>query len=230
MKRIVVFSGSGISAESGIRTFRDSGGLWEEHDIHDVATPEAWERDPDLVTRFYNARRKQMRETTPNAGHLALVALEKKYDVHIITQNVDDLHERAGSANILHLHGELSKSRSSADPHLVYEIDGWELTAASKCELGSRLRPHIVWFGEQVPMMGPALRVVAEADILIIVGTSLEVYPAANLSTNAPADAVKYYVDPHAKYLPNISNLHIINEKAGTALPRLVGQLLEPFD
>jgi NAD-dependent deacetylase len=230
MKKVVVFTGSGISAESGIRTFRDAGGLWEEHDIHDVATPEAWQRDPDLVTRFYNERRKQMMEAVPNPGHLALVQLEARYEVQIITQNVDNLHEKAGSSNVLHLHGELTKSRSTADSRLIYEIDGWELSADSRCELGSRLRPHIVWFGEAVPMMGPALNMVNQADIFMIVGTSLEVYPAAGLATHASASTLKYYVDPHAKNLSDIENLKIIKEPAGSALPVLVEQLLSNED
>ena len=226
MKRIVVFTGSGISAESGIRTFRDSGGLWEEHDVKDVATPEAWSRNPDLVTRFYNQRRKQMLESTPNDGHLALAKLESKYDVTIITQNVDDLHERAGSSKVIHLHGELSKCRSTANANLVYDVDGWELTADSKCELGSRLRPHIVWFGEDVPMMIPAIQLTSVADIFIIIGTSLEVYPAAGLVLRAPDESLKYYVDPNANSISNINNLHIVREKSGIALPQLVDELL----
>lgn len=226
MKRIVVFTGAGMSAESGIRTFRDSGGLWEEHDVRDVANPEAWSRNPDLVTRFYNQRRKQMQESSPNEGHLALVRLESNFDVTIITQNVDDLHERAGSSKVMHLHGELSKCRSTADPELVYDVDGWELTADSKCDLGSRLRPHIVWFGEDVPMMPPAIQLTSIADIFIIIGTSLEVYPAAGLVLRAPMESQKYYVDPNASNISDISNLTIIREKSGVALPQLVDELL----
>lgn len=226
MKKIVIFTGAGMSAESGIRTFRDSGGLWEEHDIHDVATPEAWNRNADLVTRFYNERRKQMMESSPNEGHLALVRLEARYNVSIITQNVDDLHERAGSSNVMHLHGELSKCRSTSDPNLVYDINGWELTADSKCELGSRLRPHIVWFGEDVPMMIPAIQLTSLADIFIIIGTSLEVYPAAGLVSRAPTASIKYYVDPNANNISNIKNLTIVRERSGVALPLLVDELL----
>ncbi|MGR6086909.1 MAG: SIR2 family NAD-dependent protein deacylase [Arcticibacter sp.] len=226
MRKIVVFTGAGMSAESGIKTFRDSGGLWEEHDIKDVATPEAWSRNPDLVTQFYNQRRKQMLESSPNEGHLALARLETKYDVSIITQNVDDLHERAGSSNVMHLHGELSKCGSTADPNLVYDVDGWELTADSKCELGSRLRPHIVWFGEDVPMMIPAIQLTSISDIFIIIGTSLEVYPAAGLATRAPSESIKYYIDPNASSLSNIKNLTIVREKSGVALPQLVDELL----
>lgn len=225
-KKIVVFSGAGISAESGIKTFRDSGGLWEEHRIEDVATPEAWQRNPDLVTTFYNQRRKQMLEATPNAGHLALVHLEQAFDVTVITQNVDDLHERAGSSRVIHLHGELRKCRSSVDSDLVYEVDGWELTADSKCELGSRLRPHIVWFGEQVPMMVPAAQEVAEADIFMIVGTSLEVYPAAGLASMAAPNCRKYYVDPNANSIQGIDRLEVIKQPAGEALPKLAAAFL----
>lgn len=226
MKRIVVFTGAGISAESGIKTFRDAGGLWEEYEIKDVATPEAWARNPDLVTRFYNQRRKQMLESSPNEGHLALVRLESCFDVSIITQNVDDLHERAGSTKVIHLHGELSKCRSTADPDLVYEVDGWEITADSKCELGSRLRPHIVWFGEDVPMMTPAIQLTSLADIFIIIGTSLEVYPAAGLVSRAPHTSLKYFVDPNASAISDINHLKIVREKSGVALPRLVDELI----
>lgn len=225
-KKIVVFSGAGISAESGIKTFRDSGGLWEEHRIEDVATPEAWQRNPDLVTKFYNQRRKQMLEASPNEGHKAIVRLERDYDVMVITQNVDDLHERAGSSKVIHMHGELRKCRSSIDSSLVYDVDGWELTADSKCELGSRLRPHIVWFGEQVPMMIPAAKEVATADILIIVGTSLEVYPAAGLAGVAPVTCDKYYVDLKANPIHGINRLETIRKPAGEALPDLAEKLI----
>lgn len=228
-KKIVVFSGAGISAESGIKTFRDSGGLWEEHRIEDVATPEAWFNNPELVTMFYNQRRKQMMEAHPNEGHLAIAKLESQFQVTVVTQNVDDLHERAGSTDVLHLHGELRKSRSSVDNSLVYEVDGWELTADSKCELGSRLRPHIVWFGEQVPMMAPASEGVMQADILIIVGTSLEVYPAAGLVRIAPSKCVKYYVDPKATQISGVNNLEVIQGRAGEAMPKLVEQLIKQY-
>ncbi|MFM7079405.1 MAG: SIR2 family NAD-dependent protein deacylase [Bacteroidota bacterium] len=228
-KKIVVFTGAGISAESGIKTFRDSGGLWEEHRIEDVATPEAWQINPELVTTFYNQRRKQMLEAHPNDGHLALAKLEERFRVTVITQNVDDLHERAGSTDVLHLHGELRKSRSSIDSSLVYEIDGWELTGESKCELGSRLRPHIVWFGEQVPMMVPASEEVKQADILIIVGTSLEVYPAAGLVRIAKSHCPKYFVDPKAMHIDGLHNLEVIKGRAGEALPDLVAQLIDQY-
>ena len=185
MKKVVVLTGAGISAESGIRTFRDSGGLWEEHRIEDVATPEAWQRNQELVLEFYNQRRKQLYDCNPNAGHYALVKLEEKYDVQIITQNVDDLHERAGSTKVLHLHGELKKARSTTNPELIYDIKGWELKKGDKCERGSQLRPHIVWFGEEVPNIVTAAQISSKADIYIVIGTSLNVYPAAGLMSYA---------------------------------------------
>jgi len=226
MKKLVALSGAGISAESGISTFRDAGGLWENHRIEDVATYDAWVRNQDLVLKFYNLRRKQLYEVEPNAGHYALVKLEQKFDVHIITQNVDDLHERAGSRNVLHLHGELKKVRSTVDPDLVYELDGWELKKGDVCEKGSQLRPHIVWFGEAVPMIVPAAEIASKADIFIVVGTSLLVYPAAGLIDYVPANAPKYLVDPNANNLPYVKKLTIIREKAGTGLVKLAEDLL----
>jgi NAD-dependent deacetylase len=226
LPRIVVFTGAGISAESGISTFRDSGGLWEKHDIRDVATPEAWKKNPLLVLDFYNQRRKQVIEAQPNAAHKAIVELEKKFDVRIITQNVDDLHERAGSSNVLHLHGEIRKSRSTLDPSLVYPVKGWEIRAGDKCERGSQLRPHIVWFGEMVPEMDRAQEISAGADIFIIVGTSLNVYPAAGLVHSAPAGCPVYLVDPNEVTNPEIRNFTFIREPAGKGVPALVSQLL----
>jgi NAD-dependent deacetylase len=223
VKKIVVFTGSGISAESGIRTFRDSGGLWEEYDIYEVATPEAWERNPVLVQRFYNDRRKQVLEALPNAAHQALVKLESAYDVVVITQNIDDLHERAGSSRVIHLHGEIRKARSSRFPDLVYEIEGWELRMDQTCEKGYPLRPHIVWFGEPVPAMDAAIRETSVADIFIVIGTSLEVYPAAGLIHHTRAGAMKYLVDPAAGHLPSVQ---VIRERAGAAVPLLVESLL----
>ncbi len=227
MKKIVVLTGAGISAESGIRTFRDSNGLWEEHRIEDVATYDAWQRNPDLVLDFYNQRRKQLFEVKPNAGHTSLVELEKKFDVQIITQNVDDLHEQAGSGKVLHLHGELRKVRSTRDESLVYELKGWELKKGDLCEKGSQLRPHIVWFGEAVPMIEPAMHLSAEADILIVIGTSLNVYPAAGLVYYVKKGIPVYLVDPKAEMISGISNLTIFCEPAGTGVPKLVNQLLE---
>jgi NAD-dependent deacetylase len=227
MKKIIVLTGAGISAESGLKTFRDSGGLWEEHRIEDVATFEGWQRNPQLVLTFYNERRKQLLQVEPNAAHKALVRLEQKYDVQIITQNVDDLHERAGSSKVLHLHGELKKVRSTVDENLVYDLDGWELKMGDKCEKGSQLRPHIVWFGEAVPMIQLATKLTAQADIFIVIGTSLNVYPAASLIEFVPYNAAMYLIDPNASHLPYVKRLEIINENAGIGTPSLVAQLLQ---
>lgn len=224
--KLVVLSGAGISAESGIRTFRDSNGLWEEYRIEDVATPEAWQRNPDLVLEFYNQRRRQALDVAPNAGHYALVKLEEKYEVLIITQNVDPLHEKAGSSNVLHLHGELFKSRSTADETLVYPMEGWELNRGDLCEKGSQLRPHIVWFGEMVPMIEPAMEIAAEADIFIVVGTSMAVYPAAGLINFVRPGVPIYVVDPHSPEVRPRKNLTFIQEPATTGLSRLAEQLL----
>ena len=227
MKRIVILTGAGMSAESGISTFRDNDGLWKKHRFEDLATPHAWATNPELVMEFYNARRKQLFEVEPNAGHLALVKLEEKYDVQIITQNVDDLHERAGSSNVLHLHGELKKVRSTLDESLVYEMDQWELKIGDKCVRGSQLRPHIVWFGEAVPMIVPATEIASTADIILVIGTSMVVYPAAGLIGYAPGDIPKYYIDPKASHVGGISNLKIIQEKAGEGVPELVKKLMK---
>jgi len=224
--RLVVFTGAGISAESGIKTFRDSGGLWEEYDINEVATPQAWEKNRILVLDFYNKRRKQVLEAKPNDAHFALVELEKKYDVHIITQNIDDLHERAGSKKVLHLHGEITKSRSTLDPSLIYKIKGAEIKLGDKCEKGSQLRPHIVWFGEMVPQMDNAYVIAENADIFMVVGTSMLVYPAAGLIDYTPQQIPKYLIDPSDVKINGISNLKIIKEKASVGLPGLVKELL----
>jgi NAD-dependent deacetylase len=227
MKKIVVLTGAGISAESGIRTFRDSDGLWEEHRIEDVATFEAWQRNPALVLDFYNQRRKQLYEVKPNAGHIALVELENKFDVRIVTQNVDDLHEQAGSRNVLHLHGELKKVRSTIDDDLIYELKGWELKQGDFCEKGSQLRPHIVWFGEAVPMIEKAMELSAQADIFIVIGTSLNVYPAAGLVYYIKPGTPVYLIDPHAEMLSGVKNLTVIREPASTGVPALVKKLSE---
>ncbi len=229
MKRIVILTGAGMSAESGISTFRDSNGLWQNHRIEEVASPEAWERNPQLVLEFYNQRRKQLFEVEPNAGHKALVELEKKFDVRIITQNVDDLHERAGSSSVLHLHGELKKARSTADPSLVYTLDHWELKWGDLCEKGSQLRPHIVWFGEPVPMIEKAAEITRTADIFLVVGTSMVVYPAAGLIHYVNRNIPKFYVDPKAFQVQGVQNLEIVRQKAGEALPGLVRRLLRDF-
>ena len=228
MKKIVVMTGAGISAESGIKTFRDAGGLWEGHDVMEVASPDGWRRNPELVLDFYNQRRKQLLKVAPNAAHKALVALEKNYDVHIVTQNVDDLHERAGSSQIVHLHGELKKVRSTQNDKIVYDCDG-DIVLGDNCELGSQLRPHIVWFGEMVPMLEVAATLTVEADICIIVGTSMQVYPAAGLIGYAPPHAKVYYVDPKPAInyeLARSKNLEVVTENATTGVRKVVDQLL----
>ena len=225
MKKISILTGAGMSAESGLRTFRDSDGLWESHNVYDVATPEAWQRDPELVLNFYNERRRQVRKAKPNKAHLALAKLEKKYDVHIITQNIDDLHERGGSTQVLHLHGEINKVRSTVDSRLIYELDHWEMKLGDKCEKGSQLRPHIVWFGEPVPMIEKAIPIVKTADIVIVIGTSLGVYPAAGLVNYVTPFSKKFYIDPKG-ITENNNNFKVIKEKAGVGVPTLVNKLL----
>lgn len=224
--KIVVLTGAGISAESGLKTFRDSDGLWENYHIEDVATPQAWRKNPELVQDFYNQRRKSCLEAKPNAAHVALAQLQKKYDVQIITQNIDNLHERAGSSNVLHLHGIITKSQSSLDASLVYGIDGWELKIGDKCEKGSQLRPHIVWFGEAVPMIEPAAKICSNADIFIVVGTSLAVYPAASLLDFVDYEVPKYIIDPNIPTIRNIHNLTKIANPATVGVPDLVNKLL----
>jgi len=226
MKRIVVLTGAGISAESGLKTFRDSDGLWEGYNIQDVATPEAWRRNPDLVQDFYNQRRKSVLEANPNAAHYALARLEEKYDVTIITQNIDDLHERGGSTNVVHLHGIITRSQSSRNPNLTYPIDGWEIKMGEKCEMGSQLRAHVVWFGEAVPMIEKAARICTEADIFILVGSSLEVYPAAGLVDYVPHDTPKYIIDPKIPYMGDDISFIKIEEKATMGVEYLVDKLL----
>lgn len=225
MKKIVVLSGAGISAESGIQTFRGINGLWEGHRIEDVASPEGWQRNPEMVQRFYNLRRKSVVNAQPNAGHMALVELEKHFDVIIITQNIDDLHERAGSSHILHLHGEITKSQSSVNPNLVFDIDGDEISMGALCPLGSQLRPHVVWFGEAVPNLRQASRFVEQADILIIVGTSLQVYPAAGLIDYVKQDCEIHVIDPNAANLGVKKAVTFISDNAANALPILVKNL-----
>jgi NAD-dependent deacetylase len=224
-KKIVVLTGAGVSAESGIKTFRDGDGLWENHRIEDVATPEAWKRNPELVLKFYNQRRRQLLEVQPNEAHKALVNLEAYFDVHIITQNVDDLHERAGSTKVLHLHGELFKVRSTKEPSLVYE---WkkDLALGDKCDLGSQLRPHIVWFGEMVPAIEEAAAICSTADIFIIIGTSLQVYPAAGLIHDVPLHAVKYIIDPNYPGTARAANIFHIEDKASSGTVALVTKLI----
>lgn len=224
MKKIVVLTGAGVSAESGIKTFRDADGLWEGHDIMEVASPMGWERDRQKVLEFYNLRRRQLKEVQPNAAHLALKELEEKYEVNIVTQNVDDLHERAGSSRVIHLHGELRKVRSCIDEQLVLE---WEddLNEGDLCKHQSQLRPHIVWFGEEVPRMEEAMEITSEADILIIIGTSMQVYPAAGLMHYTRPGIPIYFIDPK----PTVSgkgNLKVYAEKASSGVRKVVDELL----
>jgi NAD-dependent deacetylase len=226
MKHVVILTGAGISAESGLKTFRDSDGLWEGYDIEDVATPEAWIRNSVLVQQFYNERRKSVLEAQPNAAHLALARLEEKYKVTIITQNIDDLHERAGSSNVIHLHGVITKSQSSKNPNLTYPVKGWEIGMDEKCELGSPLRPHVVWFGEDVPMISTAMSICRKADIFMLIGSSLAVYPAAGLVGYVDADIVKYIIDPKIPAVYNLTGVIKIEEKATVGVPALVDELL----
>jgi len=194
---LVVLTGAGMSAESGIATFRDSNGLWEGHDVMEVASPEGWQKNQALVLDFYNQRRKNLFESKPNQGHLILSALEDHFNISIITQNVDNLHERAGSSSVLHLHGKLNESRSTLDPNLIYELKDWELNSGDLCEKGSQLRPNIVWFGEEVPNIEPAIDLCQTADILLIIGTSLMVYPAASLYNYINPGVPIYLIDPN---------------------------------
>lgn len=229
MKHLVVLTGSGISAESGLKTFRESGGLWEGYDVYEVATPEGWYKNPELVLEFYNQRRKQALDAKSNDAHKILAELENHFKVTIITQNVDNLHEKAGSTNVLHLHGELFKSRSTADENLVYNIDGWELNLGDTCEKGSQLRPHIVWFGEMVPMMEEAVKVTLKADIYLVVGTSLVVYPAAGLVDYVGSNIPKFIVDPNMPQVQSQSNLNLIEEKASTGMKKVKEILLDKY-
>lgn len=204
-KKLVVLTGAGISAESGLKTFRDTDGLWEGFNVYDVATPEAWLKNPELVQDFYNQRRRQVLLAKPNDAHKALVELESTYDVHIITQNVDDLHERAGSTKVSHLHGIITRAQSDGDPRLTYPIEGWELKMGALCELGTQLRAHVVWFGEEVPMIEEAARICASAEIFVLVGSSLAVYPAAGLVDFVPVQSPMYIIDP---IVPRVKNSH----------------------
>jgi NAD-dependent deacetylase len=226
MKKLILLTGAGMSAESGIKTFRDSGGLWEEYDVMTVASIEGWHKDPRLMLRFYNERRKQLETAIPNAGHTGLAELEKYFEVHIITQNVDDLHERAGSTRVLHLHGELKKARSSTDPDLIYDIGYKEINWGDKCARGSQLRPHIVWFGEAVPAFDEAIEIVAEADIFAVIGTSLNVYPAAGLVNYVPKDVPVYIIDPNEVPQPYGRKVHFIKEMAGVGVGELGKKLM----
>lgn len=227
MKRIVILTGAGISAESGIKTFRDADGLWEGYDVMEVASPLGWEKNKELVLDFYNQRRRQLLQVQPNEAHKALVKLEEKFDVQIVTQNIDDLHERAGSSNVTHLHGELLKARSTFDENLIFDWKN-DICIGDFCEHHSQLRPHVVWFGEAVPMFEKALQITEEADILLIIGTSMQVYPAAGLVDFAPEEIPIFFVDPK----PAISErnfLEVIPEKAEEGVPALVKRLLSEY-
>lgn len=223
MKNLVVLTGAGISAESGISTFRGSGGLWERYSIEEVATPQAWAKNRALVTDFYNQRRKQLLEVQPNYGHIGLVELEKWFRVSIITQNIDNLHERAGSSSILHLHGELTKVRSEMDEKLVYELppEKYEVRIGDLCEKGYQLRPHIVWFGEAVPMMDRAVEITEKADILVVIGTSLNVYPAAGLIHYVEDNVPIYLIDPN-DVMANRKNVTFIKKGASEGVKELI--------
>lgn len=226
MQKIVVLTGAGMSAESGLQTFRDANGLWEGHDVMEVASPEGWNTNKELVLDFYNQRRRQLLEVEPNKGHKSLALLEQYYDIEIITQNVDDLHERAGSNHILHLHGELLKVRSISNENLIYD---WhkDLNTGDTCGLGSQLRPHIVWFGEAVPLLDKAIEITKTADILIIIGTSMQVYPAASLVNYIQPDIPIYFIDPKPNINKNNYNkLTVISEKASTGMEILMDKLI----
>ncbi|HET8808694.1 MAG TPA: NAD-dependent deacylase [Flavobacteriaceae bacterium] len=225
MKKITVLTGAGISAESGLKTFRDENGLWEGHDVMEVASPIGWENNRSLVLDFYNQRRRQLKTVKPNPAHFSLAELEQKFQVEIVTQNVDDLHERAGSSKVTHLHGELFKVRSTFDENLILD---WteDLTEGDFCKHNSQLRPHVVWFGEMAPMLETAAKLVENTDILIIIGTSMQVYPAAGLMNFAPMKTPIYFIDPKPA-ISESQNFHIIAEKASIGVPRLVKKLLK---
>lgn len=225
-KKLVVLTGAGISAESGLKTFRDADGLWEGYSVIDVATPGAWERNPTLVQKFYNERRKQVLEAIPNGAHLQLAMLEEHFDVHIITQNIDDLHERAGSTQIMHLHGILTFSQSTQNPSLIYPIEGDELVMGNLCELGSQLRPHVVWFGEAVPMIEQAAKICQQADVFMVVGTSLAVYPAAGLIDFVPSRTPKYIIDKKIPSVGQYQNIIKIEKVATEGVIEAANQLL----
>ncbi len=223
-EKIAILTGAGISAESGIQTFRDADGLWEGHDVMEVASPQGWQKDEALVLDFYNQRRKQLKEVYPNSAHKALVRLEEKFDVSIITQNVDDLHERAGSSNIIHLHGELLKARSTVNDQLVVYWKN-DILSGDLCELGSQLRPHIVWFGEAVPLLERAAFLVSEADYILVIGTSMQVYPAASLIHYVKTNAHIYFIDPKPA-IDSSKKITVYPLKATEGVPQVVNTLL----
>lgn len=225
MKNLVVLSGAGISKESGIPTFRDNDGLWKKFSFQELATLDAWIHNQDIMLEFYNIRRKEVMESEPNKAHLTLKELEKDFNVQIITQNVDDLHERAGSTNVLHLHGEIRKARSSVDESIIIDIEGSELNPGDLCPLGSQLRPHIVWFGEAVPMMTEAIKIVETADIFLVIGTGLQVYPAASLVHYLPSKAARYIIDP-SSHFQDIRGFKHIQKTAVQGITDFVNEIL----
>ena len=229
MEKLVILTGAGMSSESGIKTFRDSDGLWEEYDVTEVATPMAWVKNRELVLRFYNERRRQLAGCKPNEGHFGLAQLEKYFDVQIITQNIDNLHERACSTKILHLHGELTKARSTSDPALIYEIGYKDINPGDNCEKGSQLRPHIVWFGEEVPTMDEAVNLTGDADIFVVVGSSLNVYPAAGLISYAPEKASLWLIDPKDVAVPVNRKVEVIKDKASAGIGILSERLMKIY-
>jgi len=228
-KKVVALTGAGISAESGIPTFRDAGGLWEGYDVTEVASPEGWSKNPEIVLDFYNQRRKKALEVIPNPGHKFLSDLEEYFEMVVVTQNVDDLHEKAGSTKVIHLHGNLFQSRSTMDPNLIYDIEGWELKIGDKCEKGSQLRPNIVWFGEMVPTMELAIQETLSAEIFIIVGTSLVVYPAAGLLDYVPDSVPKFIIDPNLPDIHEKPNLTLINEKGSVGMKLVYEELVSHY-
>jgi len=227
MQKIVILTGAGISAESGLKTFRDEDGLWENYSIEDVATIDGWIRNPDLVQTFYNERRKSVIAAEPNAAHYALAQLQEKYDVQIITQNIDDLHERAGSKSVMHLHGIITRSQSSLDASLTYPVNGWEIKMDEVCAYGSPLRPHVVWFGEAVPMLEAAAALCTQADIFAVIGTKLVVYPAAGLTEFVPEDVKRYIIDLDIPYIRGGNHVIKIQERATIGVPKMVEQLMQ---
>lgn len=228
-KNLVVLSGSGISAESGLKTFRDSDGLWENYNVMDVASIEGWLRNPQLVLEFYNERRRQLKNAQPNEAHKILAELENFFNVYIITQNVDDLHERAGSKNVLHLHGILTQAKSTGDDSLIYDIGYSDIKWGDKCEKGYQLRPNIVWFGEPVPLIVEAERIVSQADIFVIIGTSLLVYPAAGLVYHVKSDVPIFVIDPKPVDIKKNNNIHFIQEPATVGTKKLKEILIQKY-
>ncbi len=232
-KKICVLTGAGMSAESGLKTFRDTGGLWEDYNVYEVATPEAWASNAAFVREFYNKRRRQLKSAQPNEGHLALLRLEENLDTVIITQNVDDLHEKAGSSKIIHLHGELNKVRSELNPELIYEWKD-DLNESDTCELGGRLRPHVVWFGEQVPMLTVAIKEIVDTDFIMIIGTSMQVYPAASLTSYAPRHTAITYVDPkpqiNYELQQQVEKLHLFEGPASSKVKEAVDFILTALE